>query len=124
MADLRGLGLAIPILAACSDASAQPPGDTVAAEPHPLPAITKLEVVGNHAGRLMNLEIDGKVVFEGRGHLDPPGVTWTHSVPFGGGPAPIELRIEPCEAPFKADMARDGGVHALIIQGCEIRLTP
>lgn len=124
MADPRGLVLAIPMMAACGHASAQPPDDTVAVEPPALPAITKLEVVGNHAGRLMKLAIDGKVVFEGRGHLDPPGVTWTHSVSSGGGPAPIELQIEPCEAPFKADMARDGGVHALIIQDCEIRLTP
>lgn len=84
--------------------------------------MSKLEVVGNHAGRMMKLHVDGKLVFEGNGHLDPPGVTWTLNVAPGSEPAPIELTIEPCEAPFKADVPRNGGVHTLIIQGCDVKI--
>lgn len=87
----------------------------------PPAAITKLEVVGNHAGRLMKLQVDGKVVFEGRGHLDPPGVTWTLNIQPGSTPAPVELTIEPCDAPFAAELPRNGGVHAVIIKGCEVK---
>jgi len=86
------------------------------------PTLTRLEVIGNHAGKQMKLAIDGEVVFEGYGHLDPPGVTWTLIVKPGDAPAPLELTIEPCETPFKAELPRDGKTHSLLIQGCDIKL--
>ncbi len=74
----RDLAVAsLALCAACDMAVAQPP------------VITKLEVVGNHAGRMMKLTVDGQLEFEGRGHLDPPGVVWTLNVRPGGEPAPI-----------------------------------
>jgi hypothetical protein len=85
-------------------------------------AITKLEVVGNHAGRMMKLAVDGVVVFEGRGHLDPPGVTWTLDIQPGDGPAKLMLEIEPCEKSFGLALPRDGQTYALIIQGCAVEL--
>lgn len=102
--------IASVLAVACGIAYAQPP------------TLSKLEVVGNYAGRVMKLTVDGKVEYEGRGHLDPPGVTWRINVLPGAEPAPVELEIEPCEQPVRASMPRDGATYALIIQGCDIRL--
>lgn len=82
----------------------------------------KLEVLGDYAGRKLKLTVDGKVEWDGYGHLNPQGMSWFITVNPGDTPAPIELQIEPCEQPFTADIPRDGATRALIIQGCEIRL--
>lgn len=82
---------------------------------------TRLEVLGNYAGRLLKLQVDGKTVFEGRGHLDPPGFTWAFNILPGSALASAELTIEPCAAPFAAKLPRNGKVHAVIIQDCDVR---
>jgi hypothetical protein len=87
------------------------------------PQASKFEIVGNHAGRMLKLTVDGKVIFEGRRHLEPPGMTWIVDVPPGLEPAPLELAIEPCEQPFRAVVPRDGKTWALVIQACDIKLT-
>lgn len=86
------------------------------------PQTSKFEIVGNHAGRLLKLTVDGKVIFEGRRHLEPPGMTWIVDVPPGLEAAPLELQIEPCEAPFKASVPRDGKQRLLVIRNCEFEL--
>lgn len=108
----------LALLAGCGHAAAQPPVD-----PAPVSASTRLEILGNYAGRKLKLTVDGRVEWDGYGHLNPPGMSWIITVKPGDAPAPIELQIEQCEAPFTAEMPRDGGEHALIIQGCEIKLS-
>lgn len=85
-------------------------------------ATTQLEVLGNYAGRKLQLTLDGRSEWDGYGHLNPPGVSWILSIKPGDEPALLELSIEPCETPFKAELPRDGKTHALLIQGCEIKL--
>lgn len=117
MADLRGIAASLIFLAGCGHAAAE---QQVAATP--VTAVTKLEILGDYAGRKLKLTVDGRVEWDGYGHLNPPGMSWFITVPPGAAPAPVELQIEQCEELFEAEMPRDGGVYALIIQGCDIAL--
>jgi len=97
-------------------------GPALGETPREPPLLTKIEVVGDYAGRNMLLRIDGRVEYEGRGQLHPPGMTWTIPTPNLGKTSIIELTIEPCTDTFKADYEQDGVQRALIIQNCDIRL--
>ena len=91
-------------------------------QPPVAPTLTKVEVLGNYAGRQLKLTVDGRVEWDGYGHLNPPGMSWFITVKPGEAPALVELQMEQCEAPFRAEMPRDGGAYALIIQDCDARL--
>lgn len=106
------------MMAGCGHAIAQVPVQQATPS-----AVTRIEVLGNYAGRKIKLIIDGRVEWDGYGHLNPPGVSWLIDVKPGEAPAPIEVQIDQCETPFKEEMPRDGKTHALIIQGCDIKLT-
>lgn len=112
---MKTFTLARAVAAACLAASLAP-APAMARQPS-----TRLEIVGNYAGRALKLEIDGKVVFEGYGHLEPPGVTWTLTLSGESDPAPLKLDQQDCET-FSASIPRDGKVHTLLIQGCEVKL--
>lgn len=121
MADPRFSLAALTALAccACQQAGAQVAQGASDAAGQTAPA--RLEVVGNYAGRVLKLQVDGMTVFEGRGHLDPPGFTWAFNISPGPAVASAELTIEPCAAPFAAKLPRNGKVHAVIIQDCDVR---
>jgi hypothetical protein len=89
--------------------------------PGSAPLLTRVEVVGNYAGRDMVLKIDGRVEYQGRGQLHPPGMSWTIPTANLGKPSTLELTIEPCPAPFSATYEQDGVQRYLVIQDCEIR---
>lgn len=117
MADLRGFAVSLAFLAVCSPAIAEPQIATSTGA-----MVTKLEILGNYAGRKLKLTVDGRVEWDGYGHLNPSGMSWLVTVQPGEAPAPVELQIETCEEPFVAEMPRDGGLYALIIQDCAIKL--
>lgn len=104
-------------LAACVQAAAQP-----LQAPGQVTATTRLEILGDYAGRKLKLTVDGRVEWDGYGHLNPPGMSWFITVEPGQAPVPVELQIEPCTEPFKATFPRDGETRALIIQGCDVKL--
>lgn len=105
------------LLAISGVAAAQTPVQTPTA-----PTLTRIEILGNYAGRKLKLTVDGRVEWDGYGHLNPPGMSWFITVQPGEGPAPIELQIDQCEGSFKTEVPRNGQEFALIIQGCEIKL--
>ena len=117
MTDLRGFAVSLIFLAGCGHAVAEPQIATP-----PVTTVTKLEILGNYAGRKLKLTVDGRVEWDGYGHINPPGMSWFITVQPGEAPAPVELQIEACEEPFVAEMPRDGGLYALIIQDCAIKL--
>jgi hypothetical protein len=118
MADLRILGAAMILMAGCGHATAQVPDQSVAPQTD-----ARIEILGNYAGRKIKLTVDGRVEWDGYGHLNPSGMSWFIDVKPGEAPVPIELQIDQCETPFKEAVPRDGKTHALIIRGCEIRLS-
>ena len=83
-----------------------------------LPA--KLEIVGNYAGRLIDFKLDGRVILQGRGHLNPPGVSWIETV-YAAAPVPLRFEIENCPA-FEATLTPGGPAYTLVVQGCDLKL--
>lgn len=92
------------------------------AEAPPAPRATYIEIVGNYHGRDLRLNLNGETVAQGRQHLLPTGVAWREQLPMADE-IDLELTIEPCDAPFRATFAASGPAPAIIISGCDIRLS-
>lgn len=115
MVDLRTISLAAVLCA--SPASAQPPNGE---PPRSEPLQTRLEILGDYAGRLIKFTLDNRIVLDGRGHLNLPGVSWIETV-YAAGPVPLRFEIENCPV-FEAALTPGGAMYALIVQGCDLKL--
>jgi hypothetical protein len=82
---------------------------------------TPVEIVGDYAGRMMRLVIDGQVIHDGRAEARAPGTRWLEQVAPGTAPAEVILEIENCPA-YRSQIFRSGVLNAISINGCNVML--
>ena len=113
--------LAATMLSACA---ATPAPLSVSAVPMPpeVPRMeTPVEIMGDYAGRVMKLTLDGRTVHDGRAESRPPGARWIEQVAPGRSPADLVLELENCPI-YRAQVFRTGVLHAVSINGCNVML--
>ena len=79
-------------------------------------------LLGNYAGKVVRLEVDGEVLVERRMMFPPPGATDRFDIPLGPARSvPVKLDIEGCPASWTGEFElQPGQNHALIVQGCGV----
>jgi hypothetical protein len=113
---------ALMLLAACAATPAPQPGAASPSMPPEVPRpATPVEIMGDYAGRMMKLTIDGRVVQDGRADARPAGARWLEQVAPGSSPADLILELEGC-AVYRAQIFRTGGLQAVSINGCNVML--
>jgi len=118
---LAAAGLAAGLVGACAASAAQPGGSPPApVAPGPL----DLTLLGDYAGRVMTLEVDGRILVEGRLNFPPPGAEHRFEVDMGAARrVGVTLQIEDCVEAWsgEADL-QPWNTSYLLIQGCDIQL--
>jgi hypothetical protein len=117
---MRLLLAATILLGACATAPAPTTPSVAAAMPPEVPRLeTPVEIVGDCAGRVMKLTIDGRITQEGRAEARPSGTRWIEQVAPGRSPAELVLELENCPI-YRTQISRNGVLNAISISGCNV----
>ena len=81
-----------------------------------------LEVLGDYAGRMMVVLVNGEKVYSGQRPLEPEGVSWLLDMDDPDWPVTLEVIFPDCHAPFITYLGKDDAPHTLLVQGCELEI--
>ncbi|NHK27098.1 hypothetical protein FF098_004160 [Parvularcula flava] len=88
----------------------------------PPPQKNEFEIVGDYAGKMLVMRVNGREIYSGQRPLEPAGVRWQLRHDIQSYPADLSISIEGCAgiAALTVPEAEEGPL--LIFRGCDVEM--